>query len=160
MNQLTCVEVVYPPYAVANANFDAAVTFDVLCELSLNNDVISTPTTLTAEQNNATYQWIDCDVLDGAISGETGQTYSPLITGYYAVEITLSDGCGATLIDTSSCHFFFVDETSSLNELSNEKAKLIKITDLMGRETAFKPNAILIYIYNDGTIKKVFTLED
>ncbi len=159
-NQLSCVDVVYPPYAVANANFDAAVTFDVLCELTLNNDVISTPTILTAEQNNTTYQWIDCDIIDGAISGETGQSFSPIATGYYAVEITLSDGCGATLIDTSSCHFFFVDETSSLNELSNEKAKLIKITDMMGMETVFKHNTALIYIYSDGTIEKVFKLEE
>lgn len=160
MNQLTCVEVVYPPYAVANATFDAAVTFDVLCELTLNNDVTSTPTTLTAEQNNASYQWIDCAIVDGAISGETGQSFSPSVTGYYAVEITLSDGCGATLIDTSSCHLVVVDETSSLTELSNEKPKLIKITDMMGRETTFKPNMTLIYIYSDGTIEKVFKLEE
>ncbi|MDG1429414.1 MAG: hypothetical protein P8H56_01315 [Crocinitomicaceae bacterium] len=159
-NQLTCVEVVYPPYAAANASFDASVTFDVVCEVTMNNDVISTPTTLTAEQNNATYQWIDCDVLDGVISGAADQSYSPVSTGYYAVIITLADGCGTTLIDTSSCHLVYIDETSSLDELQTEQVKLTKITDLMGRDTEFKPNTPLIYIYSDGTIKKVFTLED
>tara|TARA_B100000508_G_scaffold141092_1_gene146379 strand:- start:24050 stop:25459 length:1410 start_codon:yes stop_codon:yes gene_type:complete len=34
--------------------------------------------------------------------------------------------------------------------------KLIKVVDLTGRETEFKPNTLLIYIYSDGTTKKVF----
>lgn len=36
----------------------------------------------------------------------------------------------------------------------------IKITDLIGRETTFKPNTPLIYIYSDGTAEKVFKLEE
>ena len=36
---------------------------------------------------------------------------------------------------------------------------LIKILDLMGRETSFKPNTPLIYVYDDGSIEKVFSVE-
>ena len=36
---------------------------------------------------------------------------------------------------------------------------LIQILDLMGRETTFKPNTTLIYIYDDGSIEKVFSVE-
>lgn len=43
------------------------------------------------------------------------------------------------------------------NEMQNAKnRKLLKIIDFMGRETEFKPNTPLIYIYSDGTRERVF----
>jgi hypothetical protein len=48
--------------------------------------------------------------------------------------------------------------TSSLTELTTSK-NLIQILDMMGRETTFKPNTPLIYVYDDGTTEKVFTIE-
>ncbi|MDA8910490.1 hypothetical protein N9I21_01730 [Crocinitomicaceae bacterium] len=48
--------------------------------------------------------------------------------------------------------------SSSLTELSTSK-NLIQILDLMGRETSFKPNTPLIYVYDDGSTEKVFSVE-
>ena len=46
-----------------------------------------------------------------------------------------------------------------INEaLANEK-ELVKIVDQLGRETEFKPNTPLIYVYSDGSTKKVYTIE-
>ena len=50
------------------------------------------------------------------------------------------------------------DCTSSLTELTSSK-NLIQILDMMGRETSFKPNTPLIYVYDDGSIEKVFSVE-
>ena len=50
--------------------------------------------------------------------------------------------------------------SAGLNELSNTPKQLIKITDLIGRETEYKTNTPLIYIYSDGTTEKVFKMED
>ena len=47
---------------------------------------------------------------------------------------------------------------SSLTELTTSK-NLIQILDMMGRETSFKPNTTLIYVYDDGSIEKVFSVE-
>ena len=47
---------------------------------------------------------------------------------------------------------------ASLSELTTSK-NLIQIFDLMGRETSFKPNTPLIYVYDDGSIEKVFSVE-
>jgi hypothetical protein len=44
------------------------------------------------------------------------------------------------------------------NEI-NPNRKLLKVVDLLGRETTFKPNISLIYIYDDGTVEKKMTLE-
>ena len=50
------------------------------------------------------------------------------------------------------------DCTANITELSTSK-NLIQIFDLMGRETSFKPNTPLIYVYDDGSIEKVFSVE-
>ena len=56
-------------------------------------------------------------------------------------------------VDCGDC-----SNTSSLTELTTSK-NLIQILDLMGRETSFKPNTPLIYVYDDGTTEKVFTID-
>lgn len=47
-----------------------------------------------------------------------------------------------------------------LDELNNSEKELVKMVDLMGRETKFTPNTPLIYIYSDGTTERVFKLEE
>ena len=41
----------------------------------------------------------------------------------------------------------------------NQKRELIKIVDLMGRETFEKSNTVLIYVYSDGTTEKKFLMD-
>ncbi|MCH2228728.1 MAG: beta-lactamase family protein [Crocinitomicaceae bacterium] len=51
--------------------------------------------------------------------------------------------------------------TAGINALVEQKEKhLVRIIDFMGRETAFKPNIPLIYIYSDGTRERVINLEE
>ena len=42
---------------------------------------------------------------------------------------------------------------------SSQKRELVKIVDYLGRETKYKPNTFLIYIYNNGETEKVFNAE-
>jgi hypothetical protein len=50
--------------------------------------------------------------------------------------------------------------TVGIKELNNNKEKtLIRIVDIMGRETEDRPNALLIFIYSDGTTEKIFRVE-
>ena len=51
------------------------------------------------------------------------------------------------------------DETvTSILKISNQKT-LIKIVDILGRETNPKANALLFYIYDDGTVEKKIIIE-
>jgi len=50
--------------------------------------------------------------------------------------------------------------TSSISELNNLPKQLIKIVDVLGRETPFKPNTPLLYIYNDGTVERKMIIEE
>lgn len=47
-----------------------------------------------------------------------------------------------------------------INELNNNPKQLLKIVDLMGRVTPYKPNVVLIYMYSDGSTERGFKLED
>lgn len=59
-------------------------------------------------------------------------------------------------VDSYACNVNNV----GINELTTDSEKhLLKITDLMGRETEDVPNTPLIYIYSDGTTEKVFKVE-
>lgn len=55
---------------------------------------------LTANQSGAIYRWLDCDNNHQPVSGETGRSFTPSISGNYALEIT-DAGC----VDTSGCYF-------------------------------------------------------
>jgi hypothetical protein len=54
--------------------------------------------TITANNTNATYQWVDCDDNNAPIPGETNQSFTATANGNYAVEIT-ENGC----TETSDC---------------------------------------------------------
>ena len=49
--------------------------------------------------------------------------------------------------------------TTGVQELNNTPKQLIKIVDILGRETPFKPNTPLLYIYNDGTVERKVVLK-
>ncbi len=46
-----------------------------------------------------------------------------------------------------------------LIELKDTQKTLSKIVDLTGREIQYKKNTLMIYIYEDGTSKRVIELE-
>lgn len=66
----------------------------------LDIDVATTENggTITADQSGATYQWVDCDNSNAPIQGETGQDFTPMSSGNYAVEVTMGN-----CTETSAC---------------------------------------------------------
>ena len=48
---------------------------------------------------------------------------------------------------------------ASIEEQIGATKELVLITDLMGRETEFKPNIPLIYVYNDGSREQVMNVD-
>ncbi|PKR81183.1 hypothetical protein CW751_06250 [Brumimicrobium salinarum] len=65
--------------------------------LSLNRNISASGGILTADENNAQYQWINC-ATSHPINGAIQQTFSPAVDGDYAVVLE-KQGC----IDTSAC---------------------------------------------------------
>jgi uncharacterized delta-60 repeat protein len=86
-------------------------SFTVTINNSPSNTVTVSGNTLTANENGATYQWLDCDNGSAPISGATAQSFTVSANGNYAVEVT-KNGC----LSTSSCtsvSFVGINENSS-----------------------------------------------
>ena len=52
----------------------------------------------------------------------------------------------------------FINSTG-ISDISNNKNKLVKITDMLGQETPYRRNTPLFYIYDDGTVEKRIVIE-
>jgi hypothetical protein len=103
--------------AGASANgCDSIVTLN-LTITTINNIVNQNGITLTAAQNGASYQWIDCDNGNAPIPGATSQSFTPTVNGRYAVEITYN-GCTST-------SFCITVNTVGLAENENDYSLLI-----------------------------------
>ena len=85
---------------VIDANDCDASTAAMLTDpaaINVSLDLNSLPT-LTANESGADYQWLDCNNSNQELVGETGQSFTPLTNGNFAVEITVG-----SCVDTSEC---------------------------------------------------------
>jgi len=81
-----------------------------------------------------------------------GQAYTQ--SGSYTAVIPNTAGCDSTITLNLTIGFTGIDDLQL-----NPTKKLLKITDLNGKETPFRKNTVLIFIYDDGTIERVFEAE-
>ena len=87
---------------------------------------------------------------------------NPLLAGNYLFDFTLSSGAGplctaGILPDDNDVISFNVVTSVGIEEQASNK-KLLKATDLLGRETK-ETNQPLFYIYDDGTVEKRIVIE-
>jgi hypothetical protein len=88
---------------------------------------------------------------------------NPLAVGTYSFDLTLSSGFGSSPCtagispDDNDVFTFNVVTSVGIEEHTSNK-ELIKVTDLLGRETK-QTNQPLFYIYDDGTVEKKIILE-
>ena len=83
--------------------------------IEVDTSVTVNSPTLTSNEVDATYQWLDCELMQ-AMAGETNQSYTATTTGIYAVIVT-KGGC----TDTSGCYqiaFAYQEEDAFGNDLS------------------------------------------
>ena len=51
-----------------------------------------------------------------------------------------------------------ISTSTVINEITKDKL-IVKITDILGRETNYKSNTPLFYIYDDHTVEKIIIIE-
>ena len=96
------------------AGCDSLVTLN-LSIIGPDNSMIINDFFLTAHQDSAEYQWIDCDA-DELIPDAVEQSFFPTVSGTYAAIVTLN-GC----VDTTACVNLMLTSTSETDLLSNVK---------------------------------------
>ena len=125
------------------AGCDSILTID----LSFNVDTSITHyfNELVSNEEDATYQWIDCDNPDEILPGFTEQYFYPFRNGNYAVIVTKG-----RCTDTSNCHFhlyigipeksendklkIFPIPTSEIIKIEAENITKVEIWDIQGRQ--------------------------
>lgn len=106
--------------------------------INLDNGITQSSNMLSANQSSVSYQWFNCDT-NSEITGETNQTFTPLSSGNYAVEVS-NGSCS----EMSMCINFSVLNTEefSANEIKvfpNPVTSILKIENL----TQLKINIVL-----------------
>ncbi|HNS43431.1 MAG TPA: T9SS type A sorting domain-containing protein, partial [Taishania sp.] len=99
---------------------------------------------ITANETNASYQWLDCDNGMNAIVGATNQSFTATEPGNYAVAIT-QNGCtdtsscvtlndaGLTQINNTLFRVYPIPTSSTLTIVSNQNLQ-VDILDLLGKK--------------------------
>ena len=78
-----------------------------------------------------------------------GQTYTQ--SGTYSDTLVNEAGCDSIVTLNLTMSYTGIEE---LNPTSSKK--LLRITDLSGKETPFRKNMVLLFIYEDGTVERIF----
>jgi len=92
-------------------------------------------------------------------SGFTSELYftnlyvTPSTAGLLYFNTDIESELGDQIYDTDSINIICIN---SIGEIGTEKNKLVKITDITGRECKPKKNTLLLYIYNDGIVERKF----
>ncbi|MBB78743.1 MAG: hypothetical protein CL844_07045 [Crocinitomicaceae bacterium] len=135
------------------AGCDSTITINLTIIATVPQPTVTiNGTTLSTTNTADAYQWLDCDANFSMINGATGNTFTPTQSGNYALAIYINE-CG----DTSDCLYIGF---ANMGELHNTPKQLIKIVDVLGRETPFKPNTPLLYIYDDGTVERKMIIKE
>ncbi len=112
----------------------------------------------------------DCEIADlyqsqlGYLSSVSSQTQSALDSYTWPVNgqtYTQSGSYSDTLVNAAGCDSIVTLNLTmgytGIEELNTSSSKkLLRITDLSGKETPFRKNTILLFIYEDGTVERVF----
>ena len=164
------------------AGCDSVVTLDLLID-GPDNSLTINDNHLTANQDSAAYQWMDCD-LNTLIPDAVQQSFFPSSSGSYAVIVT-HNGC----VDTSACVELIIVSSNELDsrsgirlypnptygdvsiDLSTLRENVqMKITDVYGRQLEFNtyqqlqsipftldfpPGIYLFHILADGQRKVI-----
>ena len=133
-------------FLLSNANgCDSTVTLNLTIN-TVDASISNNDNTLSANNNSAAYQWINCD--GAPVQGETNQIFNPVINGDYALIVD-----NGTCIDTSNCvsittvelnennsnPIFSISPNPASNIISinyfgnSSKECVIKIIDLTGK---------------------------
>ena len=123
-------------------NWDYSICFPMCYSIGVDNS--------NSNFNSDTQQYLNCHFYPNNTAG----------TGIIKMEITThkKDDDSFLYVDTVSWTGIATN-TLNTTELITTLKQLVKIVDVLGRETPFKPNTPLLYIYNDGSVERKVVLK-
>lgn len=145
---------------IANsAGCDSIMRIDLVIK-DVDTSVTNNSPTITANTSGAAYQWLDCNDNYNSISSETGQSYTAVVSGDYAVEIT-ENGC----TDTSYCSSVVIlglesNFTNQFNLYPNPSEGLVKVDfDALQSTIVMKTYSITGQLIDSRSYKDVQSID-
>jgi len=160
-------EGVYTLISFSDANGVGAISGSALVTVipapaalfSVSSDTISTtsPQVQFIDQSigNIISWWWEFGDQGGSTNQNPNYLYDQIPHLYQVILVVTDDkGCA----DTASKIIYVVESQTSIQEHITNK-KLLEVTDLLARETPYRRNTPLFYIYDDGTVEKRIVIE-
>jgi len=163
-----------------SAGCDSIVTLNLTIN-TLSLSVSQSGNTLTANETNATYRWLDCNNNNTPIENATAQSFTPSQSGNYAVEIT-KNGCtevsaciqvtitSIETLENSSTSFVFPNPANHYVSIAlpdGMNSKQLKLLDASGRIVHSSPmpfsseiKTIDISMYENGLYLLIIEFEN
>ncbi|MDB2494003.1 M28 family peptidase [Flavobacteriaceae bacterium] len=120
--------------------------------VSVDNSLTVSPSTLTSNMDNASYQWVDCST-NLPIPSEVNQSFSPTTSGSYAVEVTVG-----SCTELSACVDFTslgtdTFKSNTINIYPNPTSSILTIEHSLNDDLMFE----LFSIEGKKVLQKVLT---
>ena len=121
---------------------------DLSPNINLKDELYLTNNELTSlNLKNGSNHWI--------VNNQFAVFGNPNLTCIQVDNVAYSD---ATWLNIDPQHYFALSCVSSVDEFENTEKELLKITNVLGKETK-QTNQPLFYIYDDGTVEKRIVIE-
>tara|TARA_B100001142_G_scaffold322339_1_gene370400 strand:- start:4760 stop:5521 length:762 start_codon:yes stop_codon:yes gene_type:complete len=136
-------------------------SIDELWQLMLNINIIdSAINNFGGDIIQPNFHWSSTQVLVDSLGGDIRYAYSVSPYSNIGPYITIKSKNTAYLVRSircinNDCSFLLPTAIADIKT----KKELLKITDLLGKETKGKKNEALFYIYDDGTVEKRIVIE-
>ena len=111
-----------------------------------------------------------CDsiIYTSLLVSNSSYTFDTLVSSvsviWNGIQLSVSGDYSIVLINSAGCDSivnlnFTYNHISAINNNNTKERTLIKITDVLGRETNGRENKLLLYLFDDGTVEKKIILE-
>lgn len=140
---------------VSPSSTPVTVTVDPMPDLSVSVSA----NVLSAAQNGASYQWVDCNNANAPIAGATNQTFAPTANGSYACEITMGSCTNLTNCETISTIGLMENSKEMIAVFPNPTTSTIQIqsSDVIENTTIFdmRGNLVLQFAGNSTSVEQL-----
>ena len=131
---------------VGSSVYDIAGTYtDTLSSANGCDSIVYTY--IVVDQNTSSYDTLSVNV------SIVWNGITLTLSGDYSFTLTNSVGCDSIV------NLNLTINPSGILNIKNTEKTLLRITDILGRETPYKKRTPLFYIYDDGTVEKRIVIE-
>lgn len=136
---------------------------------TLNGETLTALTGANINSINNDSDWSPYVGMNNVISYEDGSSFGSATSDFcMTLQVTVM-GCVESIelnahVNNGGLCLYNISTgqncTLGISEIKQNKKEVVKIVDFMGRDTEYKPNTPLIFIYNDGSRKRVMKIEN